>query len=813
MNLSEIKTALAGLVTTGHFEFERSAARLTTLCNLFFERYGDGPVSLLRAPARMGVLGEHIDYVSYLPTASLTFASRERDAWMLYRKSNKPVIRCLSSSARFEPSSFSIPRLAKFGDEVQADWLDFLFAHGTPKAHWQNYINAAVTFACGKFGEQIQNGFDFALGSNIPPGGGASSSSALVVLGGAAIRNVNGISWTPEELARDSALAEWFIGTRGGSMDHLTICLGAAANAVLIDYATDQTRLAALPDQPFKWITFFTKPADKGREIMIEYNERAAVSRLLIPAIIDHWKVRAPARHDVWCDTRKLLARGSLEAFDTAHDLFTALPETISIETLRCEYPDTLVELERAFPALVNDTPRWPLKIRTRALHHLGEAKRVTLATHTLDAIQNENDSGYTLSSMQMLGKLLNESHASLRDLYNVSVPEVDELITIIREDPHVLGARVMGGGFGGNVLALTTRDHSQNLIMQVQEQYYSARGRNGVGEGSVIISTPGSGLRDVDLNELWRDAIASINPLGSTAASHVPKLRTLIDASSISFDPHDVWPVIVAAGQGTRAADTGLNVPKPLALIGDRPAIVHVLRSIRAGLGETRPPVIIVSPNNEAAIRDALHGEHVLFVTQPHALGTGDAVLNAHELMHDFAGLALVVWSTQPVIRPQTFVRAVKLAHLFDSYEMVLPTAFLDDPYAPLRRNKCGAIESATETHLENTQTADFGETNIGLFVLKNQTMFQVLRELRDRYWNETTDNYNRSHGELGFPNELISTLAQRESGVFASPFADPREEQGIKQLADLSRCKRFISELEYGEQTARAFDGHDAK
>jgi len=814
MNLSEIKTALASLVTAGNSELERTAARLTVLCKLFSDHYGDGPVSLLRAPARMGVLGEHIDYVSYLPTASLTFASRERDAWMLYRRSNKPVIRCVSSSAKFEPSSFSILSVPKFSGNVQAEWLDFLFAHGTPEPHWHNYINAAVTFARGKFGEQIQNGFDFALDSNIPPGGGASSSSALVVLGGAAIRDVNRISWTPDELAWDSALAEWFIGTRGGSMDHLTICLGAPANAVLIDYATDRTKLAALPDKPFEWITFFTKPADKGREIMIEYNERAAVSRLLIPAIIDHWKVRAPARHDVWGETRKLLARGSVETFETAHDLFTSLPETISIETLRSDYPDTLLELERAFPALVNDTPRWPLKIRTRGLHHLGEAKRVTLATNTLDSIQNDKHSGDTLSAMQTLGKLLNESHASLRDLYNVSVPEVDELISIVRENPHVLGARVMGGGFGGNVLALTTRDHSQNLINQVQEQYYSARGRNGVNEGSVIVSTPGCGLSHIDLNDVWRDAIAGINSPAAAASENTSvntsKLRALIDASSVTIDSREIWPVIVAAGKGTRASETGLNVPKPVAIVDGQPAIVRVLRSLRLGLGDTRPPVIIVSPDTEGAIREALHGEDVLFVTQTEPLGTGDAVLSAYELMKDFAGWSVVVWSTQPAIRPQTFARAARVARLFSSYDMIVPAAFVKHPYAPLRRNESGAIESATETHLENAQTAEFGETNIGLFVLKNQTMFQVLLELRDRHWNRATKNYNRSRGELGFPNELISTLAQRESGVFASPFADPREEQGIKQLSDLARCEKFISELEQEEQT---FDGDDGK
>jgi len=776
MILSDIILTLSNLMNAGDAELERRAARLRSLCNLFLEHYGDGPVSLLRAPARMGVLGEHIDYVSYLPTASLTFGSHERDAWMLYRKSPEPVVRCVSSSTKFEPSSFSILDVPELTGDIEAEWLDFLFTYGTPTPHWQNYLNAGVTFARGKFGKRIQSGFDLVLDSNIPPGGGASSSSALVVLGGAAIRNVNGISWTAAELATDSATAEWFIGTRGGSMDHITICLAETANAVLIDYASHSTRLAALPNEPFAWVTFFTKPADKGREIMIEYNERAAVSRLLIPAIIDSWESVAAARHSAWVETRRMLAGGSLEAFEAAHDLFTSLPATISIETVRNNYPDTFGELERSFPALLDDKQRWPLKIRVRGLHHLGEAKRVALATTKLDSLQHDKDPGYTFSAMQTLGKLLNESHASLRDLYEVSVPEVEELIKIVREDPHVLGARVMGGGFGGNVLALTTRDHSHDLIKRVQDQYYSARGRDGVNEGSVIVSTPGRGLSDIDLNHLWGE---------------------LIDAHSVTFDPQDIQPVIVAAGKGSRAAESGLNVPKPVAIVGEQPAIVHVLRSIREGLGATRTPVVIVSPDTEAAIREALRGEDVVFVTQQQALGTGDAVLNAHGLLSDFTGMSLVVWSTQPVIRPKTYARTAKLAWLFESYEMVLPTAFVARPYAPLKRNASGAIESAAETHLENAETAEFGETNIGLFLLKNQTMFQVLLELRSRYWDEAAGRYNRSRGELGFPNEVINALASRKFGVFASPFADAREEQGIKRADDLSRCERFLVQL----------------
>ena len=814
MILSDIQSALDNLVAAHDSEIALRVARLTGLCRLFFDRYGDGPVSLLRAPARIGLLGEHIDYVSYLPTTSLTFGSHERDAFMLYRGSAEPIIRCASSSANYEPELFSIladvPRLE--GD-VEAEWLRFLFAYGTPKPNWRNYINSAVTFARGKFGRQIMNGFNFALDSNIPAGGGASSSSALVVLGGAAIRDVNGVSWSPDELARESAIAEWFIGTRGGSMDHITICLAQPARAVLIDYATAQTRLVSLPDEPFEWVTFFSKPADKGREIMIEYNERAAVSRLLIPTIIESWKAAAPERERAWRDSLNLLAQGDGDAFAAVRNVLMLLPEAISLDTIGTNYPDTLVNLERSFPALVEQKSRWPLKVRVRALHHLAEAQRVAVATHTLESIQNSADPADKLSAMQTIGELLDQSHESLRDLYEVSVPEVEELRKIIHEDSDVLGARVMGGGFGGNVLALTTREHSQDLINRVQERYYAPRARDGVRDGSIMVSTPGRGLDHVDLDELWRESIGQINSQGSRAASRTTNLHALIDASSRTFDPEEIWPVIVAAGKGTRASETGLNVPKSVAVVGKHPAIVHVLRSLREALGKTRPPVVIVSPDTDAAIRGALQGEDVIFVTQPHQLGTGDAVFSAYNLMKDFTGSALVVWSTQPVIRPQTFVRAAKLARLFESHEMVLPTTFVEHPYAPIHRNESGAIESATETHLETAPTTDFGETNISLFIVKNPTMFEVLVGLRNRYWNESTGRYDRSHGELGFPNELISTLAQRKLGVFASPFADPREAQGIKRLEDVSRCERFISELEDEEQSLKRFNGHERK
>ena len=782
MTAYELKTALA------HVESKNSALaerrdRLLRLCTLFLDLYGDGPVSLLRAPARINVLGEHIDYVSYLPTASLTFGSRERDVLLLYRKADHPRVRSASTSANYERSSFDIAedQVPTFGPNAAADWLSFLSDHRIQQSDWQNYVRGAVTFARGKFRDRIKFGFDFAIDSNVPAGGGASSSSTLVVLGGAAIREVNDISFSLEELARDSALAEWYIGTRGGSMDHTTICLAQPARAVVIDYSSGAVRHVSLPDEPFRWVTFFTKPADKGSQVMLEYNERAAVSRLLIPAFLP-----API--------------ASNEALDTVEDLLMSLPETVSLNTLRGRYPETFAELERSFPALVNDTSRWPLQLRNRALHHLGEVRRVARATRILDTIQNDSTPETRLDAMQQLGVLIDESHASLRDLYGVSTPEVEQLIDLVRSDPNVFGARLMGGGFGGNILALTTGEHSDSLIRRVQQHYYDPQERNGVREGSVMISTPGAGLTQVDVYELWREAITAINWADANAAAAAVNVRSLLDVLPRGA-PQDIWPVIVAAGKGTRASESGLAVSKPLALINQQPAIVHVLRNIRQGLGKTRAPLVIVSPDTEAAIRQALRDEDVTFVTQHAALGTGDAVLQAHDVMSHFDGLTLVVWSTQPVLQPKTFERSAKLADLFHSYDMIVPTTFRADPYAPIKRNERGEVQSASETHLESADTVTFGETNIGMFLLKNQAMFAVLLELRNRYWNASTQRYDRSRGELGFPNELINSLARTEHGVFACPIADCREEQGIKRSEDLSTCERFIAELQTEE------------
>lgn len=758
-------------------------------CARFVELYGDGPLRVLRAPARITILGEHVDYVSYLPTASLTFASREHDMMMLLRAGATRRVRGASVDDAYPPFDLREEPIS-FGDAL--DWQSYVYNQPAPPPHWSNYVAGAVRFAQFKYGSAIARGFDFLISSNIPPKGGASSSSALTVLAGAAVRQVNDIAYAAEELARDSGQAEWYVGTRGGAMDHLTICAARRAHALRISYADDAVQTVPLPAGDHRWLTFFSHPADKGREVMLAYNERAAVARLLIPAVIEGWGATDPALYQRWRQNVALLP-AQPAAVEELNLLTAEIPQTLTLAEVEQRYPRAYEQCQLAFPTLIAERKNHPLYIRERALHHLGEIRRVGAA----EAVLGEADE--VGPAMSALGQLLDDAHRSLRDHYEVSTAQVERLIEVVQTRPQTLGARLMGGGFGGNVLALAGGDGVSSLVGAVQEDFYEPQHRDARGEGAVMISTAGDGLSAIDLQQVWPQVLEQYNALGREAERLRGAVGLLLDDLLQSENSPPVWPVVVAAGRGTRARSTGLQVSKPLAPVAGQLSIVHVLRAVRAAGFKQQPPIVIVSPETAEGVQEALAGEQVHFVMQRDALGTGDAVLSAQDLLQDFSGLALVVWSTQPVLRPETVRRTVCLAQLFPEFKMFVPTALKERPYAPLLRDGRGRVQASRETHLERAQPLAFGETNIGLFLLDCQAMLHTLRDLRQNFWQADAGRYDRPGGELGFPNETINQLSREERGVFASPIADAREEQGIKSLADVARCEQYIESLRH--------------
>jgi len=114
-----------------------------------------------------------------------------------------------------------------------------------------------------------------------------------------------------------------------------------------------------------------------------------------------------------------------------------------------------------------------PDPFRRRARHVVTENERVLASVAALEK-----------GDVAALGSLFYASHDSMRDDYEVSVPEIDRLVELARREPAVRGARLTGGGFGGSIVALVDRGEAVVVASRVCETYRSETGR----QGSVLV-------------------------------------------------------------------------------------------------------------------------------------------------------------------------------------------------------------------------------------------------------------------------------------------------------------------------------------
>src|SRR6185436_2860674 len=102
----------------------------------------------------------------------------------------------------------------------------------------------------------------------------------------------------------------------------------------------------------------------------------------------------------------------------------------LTLTEIEREYPEAFAACARSFPLLVAERSEHQLQVRSRAFHHLGEVRRVKVAAQVLQNFSRPHSGGEAVhdvdAAMRLLGNLLNESHESLRDLYEVSTPHVE---------------------------------------------------------------------------------------------------------------------------------------------------------------------------------------------------------------------------------------------------------------------------------------------------------------------------------------------------------------------------------------------------
>jgi len=368
------------------------------ILSAFTSHFDTTPSLLVRAPGRVNLLGEHVDYNDgvVLPAA---------------------IDRAVRLAAA--PTTDGIVHLYAPDLGKQAAFrLDGLRQHigldGAKLPHWVAYP-AGVAWALLEAGLPV-GGMQVVYTSDIPIGAGLSSSAAVEVAFAAAWRGLGGWEMDNLRLAQLCQRAEnGFVGVNSGLMDQFASACGVAGHALYFDTRSLEWHPVALP--PGTAIVV----ADSG--------------------------IRRSLATSAYND-RRLACEQAVELLQQYKPGLRSLRDISTVEF--AAYSEYL-----------------PDEVRRRAEHVVKEIHRVGQAVTALRG-----------GDARLLGGLMFAGHKSLRDLYQVSLPELDALVEIARSLPGVYGARLTGAGFGGCTVNLISADQSDAFIHGLQTGYQKKTGK-----------------------------------------------------------------------------------------------------------------------------------------------------------------------------------------------------------------------------------------------------------------------------------------------------------------------------------------------
>jgi len=284
---------------------------------------------------------------------------------------------------------------------------------GPPRKHWGDFVRG-VAATLQDAGYSLV-GANLLIHGDVPVGIGMSSSASLEVSVALALGAVAGISIPPLEIAMLCQKAEHeFVGTRCGIMDHFAACFSIAGHALMLDCRSLEYRLLAIPSD------------------------------------VEMVVCNTGVRHNL-ADGKYNLRR--LECETAVKLLQSSLPE---IRALRDVGIDDLEKYKSCLSEM----------LYRRCRHVVTENQRVITAANVLQSRDKIR-----------LGELMKQSHASLRDDYEVSGKELDLLVDLASSMQGVYGARMMGGGFGGCTVNLVRAGYVSTFREEIARMYAQETG------------------------------------------------------------------------------------------------------------------------------------------------------------------------------------------------------------------------------------------------------------------------------------------------------------------------------------------------
>ena len=297
---------------------------------------------------------------------------------------------------------------------------------------WANYPKGVI-WTMLKKGYQIDSGMDVVFYGNIPNASGLSSSASLEVLTGFILKNLFGLEVTLKEIALISQYTENnYNGVNCGIMDQFAVAMGKKNNAIFLDTAD---------------LSYEYAPLELGDAKIVIMN------------------------------TNKKRGLGDSKYNERRSECESALADLQKVIPIKELGELTEDEFEKHKTAIKN-----PVQCQ-RAKHAVYENQRTIKAVHAL----KNND-------ITLFGTLMNESHVSLQNDYEVTGVELDTIVEAAWKQEGVIGARMTGAGFGGCAVSIVRETSIENFIEKVGKEYKDKIGYEAdfyvveIGDGPIIL-------------------------------------------------------------------------------------------------------------------------------------------------------------------------------------------------------------------------------------------------------------------------------------------------------------------------------------
>ena len=452
--------------------------RVAALTAKFTEKFGVAPNFIARAPGRVNLIGEHIDYHGYnvLPMAvsqDILVAVAVTDA--------EDTIRCSNVVEKFEDGEVSADPLAP---------VEVVDSNPTWFQYFQCGYKAAFEARGGDDTSHV--GMSVMVDGTVPPGAGLSSSSALVVASTLATAVANGIRLSKTQVAAAAIHAESYIGTIGGGMDQTISCLAQAGKASEIQFSPLRATPVTLPGDVVFVVAHCLVGAPKAFRPYEGYNCRVVEGKFAAKL------VAKKAGFEGWAGIQTVQELQQALNLDSAAEIVDLVATHLNEgaytvpqmqEAFGVEDLSTLFDGDRRKEGAVTVLEHiTDYELAKRLRHVAAEAARVARFAELCAGEQSAE-------SVAELGRLLNDSHTSLDADYACSHPELNALVEAARA-AGALGSRLTGAGWGGCTVSMVRADGVEEFLTTLRESFYASRLEDMSELNTKLFATaPGAGI------------------------------------------------------------------------------------------------------------------------------------------------------------------------------------------------------------------------------------------------------------------------------------------------------------------------------